>query len=148
LRESEDEKPVSGIGADISAADLAFADRDYAGARDLYKEILKGNRSHKEARIMLGQCHYYLGEYVQAKDSLLMVYKQYPAEYRACLYLGLSYARRGQLDKCMEVWKKFVGREHIAVMREINVQRALYEIGEELTGPAVADAVEQALTQA
>lgn len=147
LRESEDEKPVSGIGADIGAADAAFAGQDFAGARDLYRDVLKGNRSHKEARIRLGLCHYHLGEYVQAKDSLLMVHKQHPQEYLACLYLGLAYARRGQLDRCMDVWKKFVDRDHIAVMREINVQRALYETGEDLTGSAVADAVEQSLMQ-
>jgi tetratricopeptide (TPR) repeat protein len=148
LREGEEEKPVSGIGADIGAADSAFAGKDFAGARDLYKGVLKGDRSHKEARIRLGLCHYHLGEYVQAKDALLMIHKQHPAEYLACLYLGLAYARRGQLDKCMDVWRKFVDRDHVAVMREINVQRALFETGEPLAGPDVADAVEEALRRA
>jgi hypothetical protein len=84
---------------------------------------------------------------VQAKDQLLMVVKQHPGEYLACLYLGLAYARRDQLDKCMEVWKGFIDREHIGVMREIGVQRALYETGEPLIGVEVAEAVEKALTQ-
>ncbi len=148
LRESGEDKPVSGIGADIGAADAAYVRKDYAAARDLYKEVLRGNRAHKEARTRQGMCHYHLGEYVQAKDALLMVYKQHPGEYLACLYLGLAYARRDQLDKCMEVWKGFVDRDHIAVMREINVHRALFETGEPLTGTQVAEAVEKALTQA
>ncbi len=148
LREADGDKPVSGIGADIGAADAAYARKDYAAARDLYKEVLKGNRAHKEARTRLGLSHYHLGEYVQAKDALLMVYRQHPGEYLACLYLGLAYARREQLDKCMEVWKGFVDRDHIAVMREINVHRALYESGEPLTGASVAEAVEQSLAPA
>ena len=147
LREPGGDKPVSGIGADITSADAAYVRKDYAVARDLYKEVLKGNRAHKEARTRQGMCHYHLGEYVQAKDQLLMVFKQYPGEYLACLYLGLAYARRDQLDKCMEVWKGFVDREHIGVMREIGVQRALYETGEPLTGLEVAEAVEKALAQ-
>jgi len=148
LRETGGDKPVSGIGADIGAADAAYAGRDYAAARELYKDVLKGNRAHKEARIRLGLCHYHLGEYVQAKDSLLVVFKQFPGEYLVCLYLGLAYARREQLEKCMEVWKGFVHRDHIGIMREINVQRALFETGEALTGPEVADAVEKALSEA
>lgn len=148
LRESGGDKPVSGIGADIGAADAAYVRKEYAVARDLYKEVLKANRAHKEARIRQGLCHYHLGEYVQAKDTLLLVYKQHPGEYLTCLYLGLAYARREQLDKCMEVWKGFVNRDHIGVMREINVHRALHETGETMTGAEVADAVENALTQA
>lgn len=148
IREKDGDKPVSGIGADIGAADAAYVRKDFAAARDLYKEVLKANRAHKEARVRLGLCHYHLGEYVQAKDTLLMIHRQHPGEYLACLYLGLAYARRDQLDKCMEVWKGFVDRDHIAVMREINVHRALYETGEALTGASVAEAVEQALSQA
>jgi tetratricopeptide (TPR) repeat protein len=144
LRETDGDNPVSGIGVDISEADQAYAAKDYAAARELYKAVLKGNRQHKEARTRLGLCHYYLGEFVQAKDSLLAVTKQHPAEYLACLFLGLAYARREQLDKCMEVWKGFVDRNHIGVMREINVHRALYETGETLTGAEVAEAVEKA----
>lgn len=147
LRESGGDKPVSGIGADIGAADAAYARQDYALARDLYKDVLQGNRQHKEARTRLGLCHYHLGEYVQAKDSLLLVLKQHPKEYLACLYLGLAYARRDQLDKCMAAWTGFVDRNHVGVMREINVHRALYETGETMTGTAVADAVEKAFSR-
>lgn len=147
LRETSGDKPVSGIGADIGAADAAYVRKDWAVARDLYKEVLKADRAHKEARVRQGLCHYHLGEYVQAKDTLLMVFKQYPSDYLACLYLGLAYARRDQLEKCMEVWKGFVDRDHIGVMREINVQRALYETGEIMTGTEVAQSVEQALAQ-
>ena len=76
-----------------------------------------------------------------------MIHRQHPNEYLACLYLGLADARRDQLDRCMEVWKKFVDRDHIGVMREIGVQRALFETGEPLTGADVAQAVETALAQ-
>lgn len=145
LRDADGTKPVSGIGADIGAADAAFARREYAQARDLYKDVLRDNRTHKEARVRLGMCQYMLGDYLQAKDTLLMVVRSHPAEYLACLYLGLAYARREQLDKCMEVWRGFVNRDHVGVMREINVQRALYETGEELCGAEVAVAVERAL---
>lgn len=138
-------RPVSGIGADISAADEAFARREYGTARDLYKAVLKDNRSHKEARVRLGMCHYLLGEYVQAKDTLLMVVKAHPADYLAKLYLGLAYARREQVQKCMDIWDGFIDREHVGVMREINVFRALHESGEIVSGPEIADAVEAAL---
>lgn len=147
LREADGDKPVSGIGADINAADAAYVRKDYAAARDLYKDVLKDNRSHREARIRQGMCHYHLGEYVQAKDTLLLAIKQHPGDYLTSLYLGLAYARRDQLEKCMEVWKGFVNRDHVGVMREINVHRALYETGEPLNGTEVADAVEKALLQ-
>lgn len=145
LRDVSGAKPVSGIGVDISAADAAYVKKDYATARDLYKDVLKENRSHKEARIRLGLSQYHLGEYMQAKDTLLLVFKQYPQDYLTCLYLGLAYARRDRIDKCMEIWKGFISREHIGVMREINIQRALFETGEELTGEQIASAVEAAL---
>lgn len=148
LRENSENKPISGIGTDISAADEAFGRKDYAAARALYKDVLKENRVHKEARVRLGLCHYALGEYIQAKDALLMVIKRHPEEYLARLYLGLAYARRGQVDKCMDVWKNFVDREHVEIMREINVQRALHETGDPLAGAEVADAVEAVLHKA
>jgi hypothetical protein len=77
-----------------------------------------------------------------------MVVKEHPQEFLARLYLGLSYARRNQMEKCMDVWKDFIDREHIGVMREINTHKALYETGEVLDGMAVADAVEEALAKA
>lgn len=143
----DDDRPVSGIGADIGAADMAFARKDYAAARELYKAVLKANRLHKEARVRLGLCHYHLEEYVQAKDTLLMALRQHPQDYLARLYLGLSYARRRQVEKCMDVWKDFMNREHIGVMREINAHKALHECGEALDGIEMADAVEKALAQ-
>ncbi len=148
LRDTTGDKPVSGIGVDISAADAAYARMEHAAARDLYKEVLKTNRAHREARVRLGLCHYHLGEYIQAKDALLMVVKQHPGDALACLYLGLAHARREQLEKCMAVWKDFVQRDRVGLMREINVQRALYEMGEPLKGSDVAEAVEKALRQA
>lgn len=147
LRDTTGEKPVSGIGVDITAADAAYARKDHAVARDLYKDVLKTNRAHKEARVRLGLCHYHLGEYIQAKDTLLMALKQYPGDSLAALYLGLAYARRDQLEKCMDVWKGVVQRDQVGLMREINVQRALYEMGEPLNGSDVAGAVEKALAQ-
>ena len=107
--------------------------------------VLKVNRLHKEARVRLGLCHYHLEEYVQAKDTLLMALRQHPQDYLARLYLGLSYARRRQVEKCMDVWKDFMNREHIGVMREINAHKALHECGEALDGIEMADAVEKAL---
>lgn len=145
LRENSEEKPVSGLGMDIGAADAAYGRKEYQQAKELYKTVLKANRAHKEARIHLGLCHYHLGEYVQAKDVLLMVHKQHPDEYLACLYLGLAYSRRERLDKCMEVWAKFTDPNHVEVMRELNVQRALYETGEPMTGQEVAQVVEEAV---
>lgn len=145
LRDTTGEKPVSGIGVDIAAADAAYARKDHAAARDLYKDVLKTNRTHQEARVRLGLCHYHLGEYVQAKDTLLMALRQHPGNSLASLYLGLAYARRDQLEKCMDVWKGFVHRDQIGLMREINVQRALFEMGEPLRGADVAEAVERAM---
>lgn len=145
FRDTAGEKPVSGIGVDISAADAAYARKDYATARDLYREVLKANRQHKEARVQQGLCHYHLGEYIQAKDVLLMVLKQHPDEYAARLYLGLAYARREQVQKCMEVWTGLVNRDQVAVMREINVQRALHEMGDSVAGAEIARAVEQVI---
>ena len=147
FRENSEEKPVSGIGADIVAADDAYARKDYETARNLYRDILKTNRAHKEARIYQGLCHYHLGEYIQAKDTLLMVVKTHPDEYLARLYLGLAYARRDLTEKCMDDWAGLVSPEHVFVMREINVQRALYEMGDSMAGPDIALAVEQAMAQ-
>ncbi|GAB1409166.1 hypothetical protein MASR1M90_03200 [Desulfovibrionales bacterium] len=147
LRDTSGEKPVSGIGADIAAADAAYACKDYATARNLYKEVLKDNRNHKEARIYQGLCHYHLGEYIQAKDTLILVVKSHPDEYLARLYLGLAYARRDLVEKCMDIWAGLVSSEHVTVMREINVQRALYEMGDSAPGLDIALAVEQAMAQ-
>lgn len=147
LRDANGEKPVSGIGVDIAAADAAYARKDYAAARALYKDVLAANRAHQEARVRLGLCHYHLGEYIQAKDTLLMALKQRPGDSLASVYLGLAYARRDRVAKCMEAWVGVIQRDQVALMREINVQRALYEMGESLNGADIAEAVERALSQ-
>lgn len=138
-------KPVSGIGENIMAADAAYIAKDYAQAKALYKDVLKEDRNHKEARVQLGLCYYQLGEYLQCKDTLLLVLKKHPDESLAALYLGLAYARRDQIEKCMIAWDKFLQAEQVDLMREINVQRAFFESGESLDGVSVADAVEQAM---
>jgi hypothetical protein len=148
LRESGGDKPVSGIGADIGAADAAYVRKDYAVARDLYKEVLKGNRAHKEARIRQGMCHYHLGEYVQAKDTLLLVTSSTPANtWPVCTWAWPMPGASSSTSAWRSGRALWTGTTSGSCARS-TCTAPCFETGEPLTGVEVAEAVENALTQA
>ncbi len=137
--------PLSGLDAQIRAADAAFAARDFAVAREGYRAVLQTQRDHHEARVRLGICCYYLGDFLQAKDTLVLALRHRPTDSLAQAYLGLSYARRGQVAKALAAWEGFMDPANIPLTREINLWRALAEGGEAIDSQELVAAIEPLL---
>lgn len=137
--------PLSGLDAEVRAADAAFAAGDFASARDRYRAVLQAQRDHHEARVRLGICFYRLGDFLQAKDTLALALRHRPDDLLARAYLGLAHARRGQVAKALAAWEGFMDPANIPLTREINLWRALAEGGEPIDPQALADAVEAVL---
>ncbi|HCF04734.1 MAG TPA: hypothetical protein DEU72_00620 [Desulfomicrobiaceae bacterium] len=145
VRRVTPKSPLSGLDAEVRAADAAFASGDFALARERYRAVLRTQRDHHEARVRLGICFYKLGEFLQAKDTLAMAVRHRPADPLARAYLGLSYAQRGQVEKALAAWEGFMDPDNISLTREINLWRALAESGEPVDVPAMVAAVEPLL---
>ena len=141
----ETRAPVSGIGKEICEADRLFGEGRYDQAAECYASVLARESHHKEARIQTMICQYRLGRINAAKVCAQQVLKQEPESQVARLYLGLAWARKENLAKAMLAWKDYFDLKHSLVLREINLQKALFEAGEAPDCEAVVASVEEAM---
>jgi tetratricopeptide (TPR) repeat protein len=128
----------------LEEADRAMGAGEWERAVEAFRRYLAYASGDGQARSRLGYCLYRLGRLVQCECEFNMALRQGPSNL-ASLYLGLAAARRGRMDKAVKAWKNYYNPEEASVQREINVQIALVEAGEEPDGRAVADEVEAAL---
>jgi tetratricopeptide (TPR) repeat protein len=136
-------KPVSGIGREIGEADRLFGEGELEQAREGYKGVLAREPRHVEARVQLMVCHYRLGDLNPAKVCAQQVLQKNPENHTAKLFLGLAWARKGNLEKAMQAWEGYFDMNNRHVLREINVYKALFEEGEELDCEEVVREVEE-----
>ncbi len=141
----EKRAPVSGIGKDICEADRLFGEGCYEEAVEMYSTVLTREPHHKEARAQAMICHYRLGHLNATKVCARQVLNREPEHQVARLYLGLAWAGKGNLDKAMEVWSDYFDLKKPLILREINLQKALFEAGETLDCHAVVQQVEDAV---
>jgi tetratricopeptide (TPR) repeat protein len=136
-------KPVSGIGREIGEADRLFGEGELEQAREGYKGVLTREPRHVEARMQLMVCHYRLGDLNPAKVCAQQILQKNPENHTAKLFLGLTWARKGNLEKAIQAWEGYFDMNNRHVLREINVYRALFEEGEELDCEEVVREIEE-----
>jgi tetratricopeptide (TPR) repeat protein len=136
-------QPVSGIGREIGEADRLFGEGELERAREGYKGVLAREPRHVEARVQLMVCHYRLGDLNPAKVCAQQVLQKNPENHTAKLFLGLTWVRKGNLEKAMQAWEGYFDMNNRHVLREINVYKALFEEGEELDCEEVAREIEE-----
>lgn len=145
-----DKAPVSSTSESLPVlkqAEQAFEAENYEEAVTAYKTFLKGEPSNMQARQRLGLCLYHQGRLVQAKIEFERVLKHRVGDNEALLYLGLTLASLGKLDKAVKHWKKHFDPERIPVQRELNVQTALLEGEDPPSAEEVVADVEKAIAQ-
>lgn len=129
----------------LAKANAAYREKDYAGAASLYREFSKTDPNNLEARQRLGRSLYQCGKYVQAKIEFQRALRIDPADNYSKLYLGLALARMDKTETALETLKTFFDPKQIELQREINIQIAMAETDDQLTGTEIADNIERCL---
>lgn len=137
----ESAKTVSGIQPDQLNGDRLLDEGNYEQAISAYRTCLQKAPEHREARAKLGYCLYRQERYVQAACEFKRILAKGSHNFSS-LYLGLCHARKGDLDKAAAAWGKYFNPGRPEIMREINVQLALLETGENLDPAEVAEAID------
>ena len=138
------ETAPTGLDSGLAKADEVFAQGKWSEALEAYRDSLSTSPLNDEARVRVGICFYRLEKHTQAMTELKAVLRKRPHNL-ASLYLGLTHARRGELDKTLAAWKAYFDPGRVALMREVNLQCACIEEGHEVDSGEVARAVENAL---
>ena len=145
----EPEAPVSSSDeseAVLKEANRAYSSGELAEAARGYREYLKLEPQDAEARQRLAWCFYNMGKLVQAKVEFERIIRQKEGKDNfSFLYLGLTLCRMGKPDKAAVVWKRYFNPQNIDVQRELNVQTALIESGDEPEPMGVVREVEAAI---
>lgn len=148
-KKEETAKPMAETSSAVEflrAGNEAYAKGEYEDAVTQYKAFLKMEPRNTPGRVRLGHTLYKLGRNVQAKVEFERVLKLDEKENEARLYLGLTLMRMGKPDKAAEHWKKYFNPQEVPIQREINLQVAYVEAGDEVDPFQIADAVEQVVT--
>lgn len=77
----------------------AVSQGDYRQAKSLYAEAVAENPNDATALTGLGRAHLYLHEYEQAETVLRKALQADPDHWEATVYLGLSLAGQGRVEK-------------------------------------------------
>ncbi len=128
-------------------ADAAFGARKWAEAAATYRELVRESPNHAGVRRRLGLCLYRQGQYIQAKVEFQRALRILKEDNASALYLGLCLARMNKPAQAIDAWKQFFDPANITLQRELNLQMGLMEDPEGPSGPAAAEAVEQALSE-
>lgn len=147
-REEASEAPIAASSETISLirlANEAFDREDWDEAIKLYRKYLKEEKD-LDVRLRLGETLYFAERYNAARVEFRTVHKRRPEELKAVIYLGLCYARSGNLERAAETWKIYFDPNNIPMQRELNLQIGLIEDGLADCADSVAKAVEAHLT--
>lgn len=118
----------------------AYAVADYTAAIPEYRQCVKLFPAHLEARKRLGYCLYRTGQFIQARVEFDRVLRETKKDNYSALYLGLTYAQMGKVEKAVAAWRQYYNTDEVRIMRELNLQIALLESPEK---PDLADVVEE-----
>ncbi len=130
----------------LKQANLAYKDRDWENAAQNYRDLLKQESRNPDVRFRLGRCQYELAQYIQAKIQFEQVLRLREKDNDALLYLGLCLMRLERPEKAAVIWRMYRNLEAMPIQREVNIQLAFIETGENTPLPQeMANAVEKAL---
>lgn len=142
--DEESGQNLESLDADELEGDKRAAAGHWPEAATAYRKALAQQPGMDGVRAKLGRCLYHSGQYLLARVECTRVVRRRDSRL-ASLYLGLTHAREGNLDRAAEAWKKYYNPDAPQVMREINVVLAHLEAGNPPSGPEAAEAVERAL---
>jgi tetratricopeptide (TPR) repeat protein len=145
IREKDAVQAPSGLDQECRGADLALKEGDFARARDLYFQCLARTPGNKEARKRLAYSLFRLGDAESARKEFETYRSKYPEDSFAILYLGLLHASLGDLEEATGVWKAYFNLDQPIILREINLQLALFESGQAPSSEEVVQAIEEAI---
>ncbi|XPV77063.1 MAG: tetratricopeptide repeat protein [Desulfovibrio sp.] len=131
----------------LKEAQDAYSAEDYETASKKYNEFVRQESDNAEARQQLAQALYLCGKTTQAKVELKRILYSDKQNNKALLWMGLTLCKSGKPEKALDYWKEYFDTSNIPLFRELNLQKARLESGEELTGTEIAEAVEQVLFQ-
>jgi tetratricopeptide (TPR) repeat protein len=94
--------------ASLEAAKLAFADRDFARAKNLLEELLKSDWKNVSARLLLGRVLYEQGRLVAARETFTAVLKEEKDNEEAVRGLAGTYEALNQPDLAAVWWQRAV----------------------------------------
>ena len=136
------ETPTQEMDSTLDKANQAYKEKDYATALCLYREFTLGNQNNLEARQRLGRCMYENKKFLQAKIEFSRALKMDKDDNYSKLFLGLAHARQEEVAKAIDTLKTFFDPKQVDLQREINIQIALAETDDAITGAEIADAIE------
>lgn len=147
-KQEASEAPIAASSETISLiklANRAFDEENWDEAVKLYRQYLKEEKD-LNVRQRLGETLYFAERYTAARVEFRTVLKKLPEDLKATVFLGLCYARAGNLEKAAEVWRTYFDPQNIPMQRELNLQIGLIEDGMADCADSVAKAVEAHLT--
>lgn len=91
-------------GDPLSAAKIAYVNRDLAQAESLLREVLKLQPKDREAALLLGRVLLDRGRVAEARALYSGLLKADPKNAEAARGMGAVYRRMGQLDLAIACW--------------------------------------------
>jgi tetratricopeptide (TPR) repeat protein len=114
--------------------------RDFQQALVAYRKCVIRDPEHTAAQKKMALCYVYLERYEQARKILMRLSEGFEDDF-IVLYLGLIEAYEGDLESAFSYWSRYSNYDQPLIQREINCQRALDEVGEDLVAQEVAQKV-------
>ena len=116
-------------------------DKQYNEAIPFFREALAANPDNCPARTRLGFALLKTGKLNEAEKELNQVLQRKPNDSLATLYMGITYASKGETGKAIELWRDFKSPTQPLVEAEIKRQLTLMQIvhGQRLAKQALAE---------
>ena len=132
----------------VQKANEFFAVADYTQAIPLYRKVLQSETDNAEVHFQLSKSLYLQKKFSQARIEFNILHKKNTKNNPVLLYLGLSHCCLGDMDKAIETWKKFFAPSLVELQRELNLQIACYEDGDNTDIAALVAQIEELAEQA
>ncbi len=85
-------------------ATLLFASKDYAGAAELFAELVQAEPAKQELHLLLARSYYHSAQLTRAEETLRVIVDRWPSEAYAHLLLARTLQRAGRAEE---------GRQHL-----------------------------------
>lgn len=141
-----EEEGFTGFSPLLLKGDKALELGDYELAIECYEEFLTKEQS-LEVQKKCGYAYFCKGDFKKAREYFMQVMEKRPKENFCLLYLGLSWAKEGDLVKAVNYWKSYFNIQKPVIQRQINAVVALFEAKEAQEPLQVAKEVEAAILE-
>lgn len=126
-------------------ADRLIREQQYEPALAVYERMIEREPRHREAWRYKAWCLIKLNRPAEARDALQTVLKSDPDDGPALLYTGLAYAIEDEVERALEVLRRYRDYTKVLIMREINLMLYEVEQDEPLQGKDLVRRIENAI---